>query len=418
MTGACLIYADAPGTSIINQAGATFDFQADASLSNAYGLYTGVSFTNSGILQKSAGTGTSSISFSLSNTGTIEVDSGTLYQSGSFSNFSGTTLTGGTYFVSGTGQFEFAGANIVTNAASIILDGTSSEIINTSNGNALAGFTTNAAAGQFTVQDGGSFTTAGALSNAGEITVSGASTLTISGALTQSGGSTILAGGTLSSTTSTVTISGGVLGGTGTVEGNVNNPSVQVSPGTIDSAGTLTIQGNYTQGAGGSLNIALGGLGAGVGYDQLAVTGTASLGGTINISTINGYVPAVGTSFQVLTFASKTGDFQTYNGLYISGQIGLLPSYTPSSNPVNLTLTTSTVINNWINPVSGDWDTASNWTYGVPVAGQSVEISYPGITVTHDAGHRRANDRQPRRFRQPGPDQRLDHRRRHDDNRD
>ncbi len=85
----------------------------------------------------------------------------------------------------------------------------------------------------------------------------------------------------------------------------------------------------------------------------------------------------------MLTFASKTGDFQTYNGLYISGQIGLLPSYTPSSNPVNLTLTTSTVVNDWINPVGGDWDTASNWTYGVPVAGQSVAILYSGITVTH-----------------------------------
>ena len=146
----------------------------------------------------------------------------------------------------------------------------------------------------------------------------------------------------------------------------------------------MTIQGNYTQGAGGSLNVALGGTGAGVGYDQLAVTGTASLGGTINISTINGYVPPVGTSFQVLTFASKTGDFQTYNGLYIAGQIGLLPAYSPSSNPANLTLTTAgNVVNDWINPAGGDWDTASNWTYGVPVAGQSVAIPYSGITVTH-----------------------------------
>ena len=120
-----------------------------------------------------------------------------------------------------------------------------------------------------------------------------------------------------------------------------------------------------------------------MGYDQLAVTGTASLGGTINISTINGYLPTVGTSFQVLTFASRTGDFQTYNGLYISGQTGLVPAYTPSSNPVNLTLTTSNVVNNWINPAGGDWDTAGNWTYGVPVAGQSVAIPYSGITVTH-----------------------------------
>ena len=146
----------------------------------------------------------------------------------------------------------------------------------------------------------------------------------------------------------------------------------------------LTIQGTYTQGAGGGLNVALGGTGAGVGYDQLVVTGTASLGGTINISSINGYVPTAGTSFQVLTFASKTGDFQTYNGLYISGQTGLVPAYLPSGDPTNLTLTGSnTLVNDWINPAGGDWDTASNWTYGVPVAGQSVAIPYSGITVTH-----------------------------------
>ena len=79
VTGAGLIYAYAHDTSIINQAGATFDFQADASLSNAYGLYTGVSFTNSGTLQKSAGTGTSSISFPVTNAGgTVNDLSGTL----------------------------------------------------------------------------------------------------------------------------------------------------------------------------------------------------------------------------------------------------------------------------------------------------------------------------------------------------
>ncbi len=382
------IYQSDPssGASIINQAGATFDLQGTAYLDNAYtnnSVYTGGTFTNVGTLEKSTGTGTASLGYALSNTGMVNVESGTLYQSGSFSNFSGTILTGGTYSVSGTGQFEFAGANIVTNAATIVLDGPSSAIIDTSNGNALAGFTTNAAGGQFTVQDGASFTTAVALSNAGGITVSGGSTLTVSGAFGQSGGSTTLAQGTLTSTTSTVTLTGGLLSGTGTVKGNVSNTGAQISPGTTNAAGTLTIQGTYTQGTGGTLDIALGGLGAGVGYDQLAVTGTASLGGTINISTINGYVPTVNTSFQVLTFASKTGNFQTYNGLYIAGQIGLIPAYSPSSNPVNLTLTTSNVVNDWINPAGGDWDTASNWTYGVPVAGQSVAIPYSGITVTH-----------------------------------
>ena len=181
-------------------------------------------------MEKSTGNGTAILAYALSNTGTVEVESSTLYQSGSFSNFSGTTLTGGTYFVSKTGQFEFSGADVVTNAATIFLDGPSSEIINTSGDNALAALTTNTAAGQFTVQDGGSFTTAGSLSNAGAITVSGGSTLTISGALTQSAGSTTLAQGTLTSTISTVTLAGGLLGGTGTVKGNVSNTGANDQP--------------------------------------------------------------------------------------------------------------------------------------------------------------------------------------------
>ena len=252
------------GASIINQAGATFDLQGTADLSNAYingNVYNGGTFTNAGTLEKSTGTGTATLDYALSNSGTVEVESSTLYESGTFSNFSGTTLTGGTYFVSGTGQFEFAGANIVTNAATIVLDGTSSEIVNTSNGNALVGFTRTRRRASSRSRMAGASPRPVALSNAGGITVSGWSTLTISGAFTQSGGSTILAGGTLTSTSSTVTLTGGLLGGTGTVDGDVSNTGAQISPGTTGSAGTLTIQGTYTQGAGGSLNVALGGLG-------------------------------------------------------------------------------------------------------------------------------------------------------------
>ena len=48
----------------------------------------------------------------------------------------GTTLAGGAYNL--TGALQFNGANIVTNAASITLTGTSSKIINQTAGNGLA----------------------------------------------------------------------------------------------------------------------------------------------------------------------------------------------------------------------------------------------------------------------------------------
>ena len=73
-------------------------------------------------------------------------------------------------------------------------------------------------------------------------------------------------------------MNGGALTGSGTINANVTNGG-QVIPGGTGAAGMLTINGNYTQTATGSLNIELGGTAAGS-SDQLAVSGTASLGGS------------------------------------------------------------------------------------------------------------------------------------------
>ena len=75
--------------------------------------------------------------------------------------------------------------------------------------------------------------------------------------------------------------------------------SGEFAPG--DSAGTLNIQGNYTQDASGSLSIEIGGLTAGGNHDQLAVTNTASLDGALDISLINAFTPSEGQVFTILT---------------------------------------------------------------------------------------------------------------------
>jgi outer membrane autotransporter protein len=76
-------------------------------------------------------------------------------------------------------------------------------------------------------------------------------------------------------------MSGGVLNGAGMITGPggtwVANVGGTVAPGTASALGTLTIQGNYLQGASGQLQVRL----AGIGNDQLAVTGQALLGGTL-----------------------------------------------------------------------------------------------------------------------------------------
>jgi hypothetical protein len=86
--------------------------------------------------------------------------------------------------------------------------------------------------------------------------------------------------------------------------------SATVEPG--DPLGTLTIDGNFTQTATGVLLVQIGGTSE---FGQLAVTGTATLGGTLEVSLLNNFVPAVGTSFQILTFAQSSGDFATELGL-------------------------------------------------------------------------------------------------------
>lgn len=68
----------------------------------------------------------------------------------------------------------------------------------------------------------------------------------------------------------------GTLGGTGTVIATLNNPSGTVAPGA--ATGTLTIDGDYTQGTAGTLRVASDASGR---VGVLQVNGTASLAGTV-----------------------------------------------------------------------------------------------------------------------------------------
>ena len=68
-------------------------------------------------------------------------------------NFAGTTLTGGSYEVLG-GTLRLSVANIVNNAAAIVLDGASARIQDMSNQDALRNLANNTAAGNFTIRNG------------------------------------------------------------------------------------------------------------------------------------------------------------------------------------------------------------------------------------------------------------------------
>jgi hypothetical protein len=167
--------------------------------------------------------------------------------------------------------------------------------------------------------------------NAGTVTVASGAALGVN-SYNQSAGSTVLNGGTING--GPLSIDGGALSGTGTINAPVNNGG-QVIAGGTGAAGVLTINGGYTQTSAGSLELNIGGLTAGSQYSQLAVSGTATLGGAVDVALINAFQPALGDTFQPLTFALYTGNFGFYNGIVLGNRLLL----DPTLNPTNLTLT-------------------------------------------------------------------------------
>jgi hypothetical protein len=252
------------------------------------------------------------------NNGTLTVGSGSKFSTGgSLSNFSGATLTGGIYNVSG--MLQFPGANIVTNAANIFLIGSGSKILLQSGTlDGLRNFATNSAAGSFTISGGRNFITAGNFTNAGTFSIGPGSGFTLGGLgnFTQTAGKTT-DDGTLS-TSGLVTLSGGSLFGRGFITGALQS-SGTVTPGdSPTSTGVLSVSKTYTQNSSGVLNISIGGTTAGTKYDQLNITGSATLKGTLNLSLIKGYVPAVGNTFDILTASTVSGTFSKVTGTSIS----------------------------------------------------------------------------------------------------
>ena len=214
------------GSTFVNQTGASLDIQGNDL--SWYSDSTATTFNNAGTLTESRGTGTTTIYAIFNNSGSVDVQSGTLSlqgggtQSGSFSISVGATLgfDGSTTFtmsstasVSGAGTAEFGGSATTT-------------------------FTTGSTYGVSGVNlvDGGTidFTTGGAVS-LGALTET-AGTLTGSDAVTISGQMT-WTGGTISGTGSTTAQGGLTLGADG------NSYPEYLDGSTFTNAGPATWQG-------------------------------------------------------------------------------------------------------------------------------------------------------------------------------
>ena len=187
--------------------------------------------------------------------------------------------------------------------------------------------------------------TATLFTNNGAVTVDSGRTLTVNGGnYTQTAGVTTVEG-SLNVTGGQVALQGGVLRGNGTVSGGVTNTGGTTAPGS--SAGKLTVTGNYTQSNNGVLKIEIGGLNATTEHDVLAVSGTATLGGELNVVPTGGFIPQIGQQFVILTANSVQQTFSTVTGP---------GTYTVQYNPGNVVLTVATVPCNGFAPADFDQD--------------------------------------------------------------
>lgn len=123
----------------------------------------------------------------------------------------------------------------------------------------------------------------------------------------QTAGQTLLSGGNLHLTSGAVyDVQGGDVTGSGAIIGDLANNAGAVRPGL--TTGILAIDGNYNQATSATLAIELAAVDPAA-NDLLTITGVASLGGTLAITPINGFVPPPGATFVVLTAATLTGTF-------------------------------------------------------------------------------------------------------------
>jgi fibronectin-binding autotransporter adhesin len=273
-------------------------------------------------------------SYGFTNNGTLTVKSkSTLNVEGVFNNLSSAgTLAGGTYNVAGT--LELPGG-IASNATNLTLTGASAEIFNNiTSTNALAGLSSNATTGKLTLASGQSLATTTAFTNSGKATVESTSSLTVGSRYTQTEGTTTVDG--MITAPSGMTLEKGSLLGKGTVVAAVTSSGAAVIAGDSSSKpGTLRVTGSYTQQSKGTMDIYIGGTAAGT-FGDLAVSNGVSLGGTLTIKLVNGFVPAVGDSFTILTGSSRSGTFATVNGTSINSGEHFEVNYT--STAVTLTV--------------------------------------------------------------------------------
>jgi hypothetical protein len=240
------------------------------------------------------------------------------------------TLTGGVFRVFGsfsnasaTGTLRFNGADIVHNAADLTLGGAGT-IVDQSSNNGVRNFVDNTKAGTFSLL-GQSFAAPTDFTNAGTLFISNfdpSQVFSVAGghSYIQTGGETSLGDSVM--TAANVLIQGGIIHHGGTINGNVNVSRGTIAPtsggggGSVSLSGAgiivvpgsylipgpdnMTINGNLVLGADAHYSMVIRNNTAGE-FDTMTVSGSATFGGTLDVTLVNHFVPQPSDSFTVLT---------------------------------------------------------------------------------------------------------------------
>ena len=297
-----LVSNSAHGT-ILNELGATLNNEVQITNFGTLENRAGATLNNDFLFNGVAGS-------TLTNGGTFTnnntfITNGTTNNDGVLQNQSGATLQNFGVFnnsasLSNSGLFQVANGGILNNTGSI----------------------GNTSGGGFVVQTGGTFNNSGSflsdylssfgsqsnstILNTGDLSLGG-NTVAIGGSLRNNGTITMVAGPAMGDPAiqppapPLLITSTGKLSGTGTVNQGlfgfgVINQGV-MAPG--DPLGAFSIIGNYQQTATGTLDILLGGTGAGQ-FGQLDITGAADLGGALDVELFAGFDPQAGEIFEIL----------------------------------------------------------------------------------------------------------------------
>jgi autotransporter-associated beta strand protein len=322
-------------------------------------------------------------------------------------DFNTFTFSAAGYTIAGNSAGLTAGLNVTHGAGNTVLNlplalnANQTFTVSQSGANLFLNGTVSLGFRVLTIDGAGQTVAAGnitSLLSTGRVVKSGTGTLWVIAAPTYDGSTTVNGGilrvdGSLTNSRAVVN-SGGTLRGAGTVNGITANTGGAVSPGWTNP-GILESAGDVALNAGSTLNIRLNGT-AESNYDHLEVTGSLTLGGTLNISAAPGFVPPVGSVFTLIdndgsddvtgTFAGlpegavltlNSRPFQISYGSRFGGIGG-------RDNDVTLEAIPALCIWDGEGGLNNSWSIPLNWSSNIPpVPGDSIQFASTGnSTVT------------------------------------